>query len=596
MAEPQNPYVVPELCTGTWRLNGDIECLENEKHIQEEYIAEQLEISGVTVNVFKLLGIHEQGHLIDLTGNGFPISGGTMVGYNSSNAFDATPLSWRSSQTGTSVVTTPSYIGYNFGTKKTIYSSESYAPPAPIRQHITTIKIKQGILSQNRASQIRIEQADGKVKPSLSSFFGVGDGTLSNIQSGPKATLDTIVISATSPTTFNVTSIVNGLLGIATVDVPFHNVYISFLINNGIIPFSIGDTFYINLELIWNRVDVVNLPNTNNLETINFKASSAAQFWRIIPTMFNGAIMGEPWEIDKIELMDYQATHIDNIQDIFFMENRDRDYAEISVPIKCQYSPFDSIGDLGKFGLNILDQYIFTISFAKMVEMLGRPIVTGDILELPPETQYDHNLRPIKKYLEVTDTGWSAEGFSPQWAPLIYRFQAEQLIPSAEHRDILGTRDTVLQVDDNTFLTGIQQIETVTIQSTENIQREADSNVPEIGAQPQELASGMAQKINNANELRNGSYDGNDVYIEDAIPPDGIAYGEGYKLPVTATDGEYYRLLYPDHTKIPARLYKYSVFKNKWIYIETDRRNEYSSFKPSLRKILRSTSKKSLKD
>jgi hypothetical protein len=596
MADQQNSYVVPDLCIGTWRLNGDDKCLENEKHIQEEYIAEQLEISGVTVNVFKLLGVHEQGHLIDLTGNGFPLSGGTMVGYNSSNAFDISPLTWRSSQTGLSVLTTPAFLGYNFGTKKTVYSTESYAPPAPIRQHITTLKIKQGALSQNRATQIRIEQADGKVFPLTTAFSGVGNGVVKHIQSGPKATVDLIVISATSPTTFSVTSNTYGFLGTATVGIPFNNIYISFIIENGIIPFSIGDTFYINLQLVWNRVDVVNLPDTNNLETIHFKSSSPAQYWRIVPLMFNGVSVNEPWEIDKLELIDYQATHIDNIQDIFFLENRDRDYSQISSPLKCQYSPFDSVGDLGKFGLNILDQYIFTVSFAKMVESLGRPIVTGDILELPSESQYDHNLKPIKKYLEVTDTSWSAEGFSPQWKPLIYRFQAEQLIPSTEHRDILGTRDTALKVDDSTFLEGIQQIETVTLQSSENIQRDADSNVPEVGAQGQEIASGMAQKILNANERREGSYDGNDIYIEDAIPPDGIPYTEGYKLPVTAVDGEYYRLLYPDYTKIPARLYKYSAIKNKWIYVETDRRGEYSSFKPSIRSMLRSTNKKSLKE
>ena len=596
MAEPQNPYVAPELCTGTWKLSGDAECLENEKKIQEEYIAEQLEISGAPVNVFKLLGIHEQGHLIDLTGNGFSLSAGTMAGYNSNNAFDATPLTWRSSQIGLAVVTTPAYIGYNFGTKKTIFATEKYAPPQPIRQHITTLKIQQGALAINRATQIKIESADGKVSPSAPSFAGLGNGTISDILSGPKATMDTMVISATSPTTFLVTSTEYGALGTATVGIPFNSVYISFLISNGVTPFSIGDTFYINLNLIWERVDIVNLPDTATLETINIKASHPAQYWRISPTMFNGSALPEPWEIDKLELMDYKATHIDNVQDIFFMENRDRDYAEISNQLKCQYSPFDSIGDLGKFGLNILDQYIFTCSFVKMVEILGRPIVTGDILELPPELQYDQNLRPVKKYLEVTDTGWSAEGFSPQWVPLIYRFQAEQLIPSAEHRDILGTRDTQLLVDDSTFLSGIQQIETVTIEATKNIEKEASDNVPEVGVDAQELASGMAQKIENANERREDSYDGRDVYIEDAIPPDGLAYNEGYKLPLMATDGEYYRLLYPPHTKIPARLYKFSVIKNKWIYIETDRRGEYSSFKPSIRKIMRSSTKKSIRD
>ena len=71
-----------------------------------------------------------------------------------------------------------------------------------------------------------------------------------------------------------------------------------------------------------------------------------------------------------------------------------------------------------------------------MIEKLGRPIIIGDIIEVCPEMAYDQNMNLVKKYLEVTDAGWSAEGYTPGWTPLLYRFTAQQLIPGQEHRDI----------------------------------------------------------------------------------------------------------------------------------------------------------------
>ncbi len=147
------PYTPLDLCVGTWRLNdADSECLQNEKKIQEEYVAEQLAIAGVPLNVFKLLGVHEQGRLVDLTGSGSALSSGAAAGYAASNAFITSPsLTWRSAQVGTAVVTTPSYIGYNFGTKKNPLGGQAYGPPAPVFQHITTIKIQQSSNPNKRA-------------------------------------------------------------------------------------------------------------------------------------------------------------------------------------------------------------------------------------------------------------------------------------------------------------------------------------------------------------------------------------------------------------------------------------------------------------
>jgi len=75
-------------------------------------------------------------------------------------------------------------------------------------------------------------------------------------------------------------------------------------------------------------------------------------------------------------------------------------------------------------------------------------------------------------------------------------------------------------------------------------------------------------------------------------------YTEGYALPEasTAQDGAYFRLNYASNTRLPARLYKFSVVKNRWVFVEVDRRSVYSSLKPSLRKVLESPTSQSIRD
>jgi hypothetical protein len=73
-------------------------------------------------------------------------------------------------------------------------------------------------------------------------------------------------------------------------------------------------------------------------------------------------------------------------------------------------------------------------------------------------------------------------------------------------------------------------------------------------------------------------------------------YKEGYELPdvSSATDGDWFRLYYPETTNIAPRLYRYSAVKNRWIFMEQDRRAEYGSARPAIQKILQSTTKQGL--
>jgi len=90
---------------------GDLSCspfdLQNNRgnDFIEKVVEEALNIGGATLNVYKLLGVHEQGKLIDCTGKGDPISNGAVPSFPASNAFDKFITEWRSIQKGVGVTT-----------------------------------------------------------------------------------------------------------------------------------------------------------------------------------------------------------------------------------------------------------------------------------------------------------------------------------------------------------------------------------------------------------------------------------------------------------------------------------------------------------
>jgi hypothetical protein len=579
--------VPPQLCVGEFQISRD-DCYEIENQYQESLAAENLNISGVNLNLFKLLGVHEQGRLVDLTGDGHAIASGG----DANAAFDTTAASWVSVETGTDVVTSPAWIGYDFGPRKTTYGLPETVPSVAAAQHITSFRISQP--GPARVRQVRVERSLGghRVDPTKILFTGAGNGTFTAFKAGIEASPGLFMLVALSPTQFSVTFMTPSgapILGVATVGQRFNSTVASFTLVAGSTPFVAGDMMTVPVELDWYRVDVVNLPDVP-AATINIKQSSAARYWRIVPTLFLGG-PAESWVVDKLELFDFNATRLDNIQDTLWMENRDRDYANTSIQLRASYQPFDGISDLGKFGFQVADVYTFTLSFATMVTALGRPIVVGDIIELPSEVQYDHNLRPVRRFLEVNDVAWSAEGFTTGWKPIMYKVSAQQLIPGQEHRDLLGTIDTQKYViDDGSFFDGIQQLQTAPLTVTEANQAEAEQKVPEKGTNVRELASGTDIA------RRPGSYDGRGLYVEDGLPPDGQAYTTGFKLPDVAgqVDGAFFRLEYPPEMKIAARLYKFTAVKNKWLYVETDRRGDRAAHTPSQRAVLELDDQRSL--
>jgi hypothetical protein len=130
------------------------------------------------------------------------------------------------------------------------------------------------------------------------------------------------------------------------------------------------------------------------------------------------------------------------IQDLLFLENRDRKYDPDIYDMRGIYNVQDNDFDLSQFGLFLSNDMLYmTFHINEMIEILGRKLLPGDVLELPhlrDEFPLDVEHGIIKKFYVVSDANRGAEGFSQTWYPHIWRVKINPISDSQEYYDILG--------------------------------------------------------------------------------------------------------------------------------------------------------------
>ena len=130
------------------------------------------------------------------------------------------------------------------------------------------------------------------------------------------------------------------------------------------------------------------------------------------------------------------------IEDLFLLENRDRDYDESIYRMRGVYNVQDLDFNLSQFGLFLQNDTLFiTFHLTDMIERLGRKIMSGDVLELPhlrDDWPLDDTVPyALRKYYVVQDATRAAEGYSPTWWPHLWRVKATPMVNSQEYQDIL---------------------------------------------------------------------------------------------------------------------------------------------------------------
>ena len=133
------------------------------------------------------------------------------------------------------------------------------------------------------------------------------------------------------------------------------------------------------------------------------------------------------------------------IQDLLFMENRDRKYDPDIFDLRGVYNVSDNDFDLTQFGLFLTNDTLFiTFHINDMIQRLGRKLMPGDVLELPhlrDDLLLTNDREAINKFYVVQDSNRGSEGFSQTWYPHIWRVKVAPLTDTQEYADILGTAD-----------------------------------------------------------------------------------------------------------------------------------------------------------
>ena len=170
------------------------------------------------------------------------------------------------------------------------------------------------------------------------------------------------------------------------------------------------------------------------------------------------------------------------IQDLLFLENRDRKYEPDVYHTRVIYNVGDIDFDLSQFGLFLQnDQLFMTFHIRDIVDALGRKIMAGDGIELP-HLKDDYSLdtsdtETLKRYYVVEDVSRAAEGFSKTWWPHLYRARVKGITDAQEYRDILGDKD------ENTS----QKTRDKEIEINDAIINQAESDAPQSGYNTKQL-------------------------------------------------------------------------------------------------------------
>jgi hypothetical protein len=277
----------------------------------------------------------------------------------------------------------------------------------------------------------------------------------------------------------------------------------------------------------------------------------------------------------------YPNLSAQNIQDLLFQENRDRIYASDIYRIRGHYQVQDLDLDLSQFGLMIASGTLYiTVHLNTMVNILGRKLMSGDVIELPNLKEFfslDETVPvALKRYYVVQEGTRPANGFSPTWWPHLWRLKTQPMVDTQEYQSILnqiviGVDGSPILVNGNTTTYGnITSAGTFYRNMNEAIVQQAQIEVPKSGYNTDALYTPLfvngdpkqgTLPVGSSPEQKWTGY-----LVNEGEAADGYPVTPATEFPENPTEGQY--ILRQDY--FPARLYRWSG--SSWQYVNTSQR------------------------
>ena len=270
------------------------------------------------------------------------------------------------------------------------------------------------------------------------------------------------------------------------------------------------------------------------------------------------------------------------IQDLLFLENRDRKYADDIYIVRGIYNVQDADFNLSQFGMFLQNDTLFlTVHLNDMVERIGRKPMAGDVIEFP-HMKEDYSLDEsipiaLKRYYVVEDVNRAAEGFSQTWWPHLLRLKMKTMVDSQEFRDIIG--DATTEGSLASYMSTFNREKTI----NDQVVKQAEEDSPKAGfnykqyyvAPIDERGNIRTDNVNTTTTSTSSDKTVNAVidspasshygfYLDgDGVAPNGHPAGFGISFPNSNIDkGDYF--LRTDF--LPNRLFRYDG--TRWVKIE----------------------------
>lgn len=285
------------------------------------------------------------------------------------------------------------------------------------------------------------------------------------------------------------------------------------------------------------------------------------------------------------------------IQDVLFMENRDRHYDSDVYVIRGIYTMQDLDFNLSQFGLFLSsDNIMLHFHLKTTVDALTRKIMAGDVIELPhlkDEYALDDSLVALKRFYVVQDVSRPAAGFSPTWYPHLLRAKCVPMVDSQEFSEILNSDSGA---GDGSTLRDLLSTYQKSIDINNQIIEQATADSPESGYNTKSFYVLPIEKYTGLTDIDDVSTTDNDASIDNAIldasiilksprkdmyvgyltgdglPPNGSPYGSGINFPNNPIMGEFY--LRTDY--MPNRLFRFDGAH--WVKYEDNVRMTLNNF------------------
>jgi len=278
-----------------------------------------------------------------------------------------------------------------------------------------------------------------------------------------------------------------------------------------------------------------------------------------------------------------------NIQDLLFLENRDRKYDPSIYTLRGLYNVQNIDFNLSQFGLFIDNDTIYmTVHINDFINYIGRKPLSGDVLELPhlrdnfALNDYEFGL---PRYYVIEDVGRASEGFSATWYPHLYRLKLKKIVDGQQFADILNKPMLDANGDPVAGKTigDVLSTRAKELEINQSVLDQAESDAPKSGFETRQfftiatnaagetlletadesaiLASDTTIGAESVNQrpLRSG-YTG--YLLGDGVPPNGADFGHGIQFPGAPQTKDYF--LRTD--MLPNRLFRYDG--SRWIKVE----------------------------